>query len=345
MAGAGYPQQTLELERLSRYFQESRPNAFYELAERLKWGLFGSTIHLVSNCEDVTDWDISSSSDFNAVDETTVKLVGSTSMELVDVSTTKGTYIALDSAHKPDNEDWSDFNWICMLVCDDTNLRRENELMIQIMNNNVWSKEIAVPVCQTASMFEMKCIDISDLQRSKVNGFRFVNRRGTGSSEKVYIDQIVVTDLITGNGNGDQVSVGPVIGSVRVFPVETGATIRPGDTVEWSAFGVALGTANDARIIGVACQHDPYDVVTATDSSPKEILVATEGSIVWMRGSGTGVAAGEPILLGSDVINEAAGTATSNAEYGFGMALMNGAGTYSSSGDIACQIVQSTTED
>ena len=101
MAGAGYPQQTLELERLSRYFEEGKPNNFFDFSERMKWALFGSTTHLVSNCEDVTDWDISSSGDFNAVDEGTIKHTGSNSIELVDVSTIQGTFVTLDAGRSP----------------------------------------------------------------------------------------------------------------------------------------------------------------------------------------------------------------------------------------------------
>jgi hypothetical protein len=69
------------------------------------------------------------------------------------------------------------------------------------------------------------------------------------------------------------------------------------------------------------------------------------GSICWGRNSGTGAAAGEAVLMGSDVIAEAAGTATSNAEYGLGIALENNAGTYLASGDAAYYIQAFSTED
>jgi len=345
MAGAGSQQASYELKRLSTYLEEAGPGINRELLEKMKWAAFGSTIHLVSNCEDVTDWDISDSSNFNAVDEGTIIHVGSNSLELVDAGTTKGTYVTLDSGHRPKDEDWSDFNWCCFDICDDTAAREAGELTFQIRNNGSWQTALDVPTITTVDMFETVCVDISGVSRNHVDGFRFVNQRGTGSSEKVYISMIYVTDLITGTGDGSAISTGPVIGPVRVFPVETGATILPGDTVEWSAFGVATGTANDERIIGVACQHNAYTSVTASDTAHKEILVAVEGSIVMLRNDGTGMAVGEPGLLGSDVVTEAAGTATANAERAFCMSLENAAGTYLVSGDSRYQILSTTTED
>ena len=345
MAGAGYRHSTVIHESLQESYRNAGPGRNIAQDRLLKWGTQGSTIHLVSNCEDVTDWDISDSSNFNAVDDGTDYRVGSNAIELVDAGTTTGTYVTLDDGHKPDGEDWTDFNWICMWVHDDTAARTAGELKFQIKNAKDWNTAISVPINSNADMYELKTISIADCDRANVTGFRFVNNRGTGSSEKVYVDYIFVTDLVTGLGTGLSLCTGPVIGPVRSFPVATGATIVPGDTVEWGAFGVNTGTANDERIIGVACQNVSTTSTVAADATPKEILVACEGAIVWMRNDGSGMAVGEPGLLGSDVVTEAAGSATANAERAFCMSLENAATTEWASGDSAYQLMSASTED
>lgn len=340
-SGAGHRHSDTIFNSLSREAQEGFGPTFLE---KVRWASQGSTIHLISNCEDVSDWDIENASHFNAVNETTKIRVGSNAIELVDVSTTKGTCVTLDAGHRPNNENWNDFNWLCMYIEDDTGARTAGELQVQIRNGGVWGTLLNVPTT-TVDIYQLVCIDISSEERSNVDGFRFYNNRGTGSSEKVYVDNIFVTDLITGEGDGLALGTGPVIGPVRVFPLETGATILPGDPVSWSAFGVVSSSANDAHILGIACQHDTFTSVTASDTAPKEVLVACEGAIVFLRNDGTGMAKGEPGVFGSDVVTEAAGTATANAEYGFCMSLEDATTTAWKSGDTAYQIVQSTTED
>jgi len=325
---------------------EMGPGQNINFLRRLKWATQGSTIHVVSNCQDVTDWDIENSSHFNAVDEATVVNYGDNTIELVDVSTTTGTAVTLDSGHRPQDEDWSEFNWLCMSICDGTALRLAGELTVQIRNNGSWCTALNVPVNITADMFEMHCIDISAVDRGNVDGFRFVNQRGTGSSEKVYVDQILVTDLITGTGAGTAVSTGPVIGPVRMYPLIIGATIVPGDAVQWEVGGVNTGAANDPALIGIACQTTPsFTSVVSAEATPKEVLVAGQGAIVYCRNSGTAATVGEPALLGADVVAEAAGSATSNAEYGFLICLENAAGTYLASGDSAYMIALSCSDD
>jgi len=343
-SGAGYRHSVVVTEGLLRYLEEAGPGQNLDMLKRFKWASMGSTIHLVTNCEDVTDWDIEDSSNFNAVNEASDFRVGTNAIELVDAGTTVGTAVTLDSGHRPNDEDWSGFNWLCMFVHDDTAARTAGELTCQIRNSTTWGTVLSVPVT-TVDMWSMVCIDISGENRANVDGFRFVNQRGTGSDEKVYIDQIIVTDLITGTGDGDAIGTGPVIGPVRAFPIATGSTILPGDTVEWSAYGVATGTANDARILGVACQNDAFTSKVASDTVPNEVLVACEGSIVWLRNDGTGMAIGEPGILGSDVVTEGAGTAAGNAEYGFCMSLETSSTTAYASGDSAYEILNATTED
>jgi len=343
-SGAGYRHSTIITEDLPRYMQEMGPGQNLTLLKRLKWGAMGSTIHLVSNCEDVSDWDIEDSANFNAVNETTDIRVGSNAIELVDAGTTVGTAVTLDSGHRPNDEDWTGFNWLCFWVHDDTAARTAGELTCQIRNSGSWCTALNVPVT-TVDMWSLICIDISDVARANVDGFRFVNQRGTGSDEKVYIDQIFVTDLITGVGNGNALGTGPVIGPVRAFPIATGSTIVPGDPVEWSAMGVATGTANDARILGIACQEISTSSRVASDTVPNEVLVACEGSIVWLRNDGSGMAIGEPGIFGSDVVTEGPGTATSNAEYDFCMSLETSSTTAYASGDSAYQILNATSDD
>lgn len=343
MASAGRRQSTIIHENLSTVMQTTGPGFNYDYNQRLKWATQGSTIHLISNCEDVSDWDISSTTHFDAADEAVSADVrdGSNSIEIQSKTTTTGSTLTLDDGHRPNDEDWSDYNWLCLWIHDDTAARTAGELKIQIRNNGDWCTALSVPVT-TVDMWQLVCIDISAVDRNNVDGFRFYDNRSSGSTEKVYVDHIFVTDLITGVGDAAALCTGPVIGPVRVFPVTTGQTILPGDTVEWAAMGVSLGTANDARIIGVACQHDSYDSIIAADATPKEILVACEGSIVWMRNDGSGMAIGDSGLLGSDVVTKAAGSATANAEYAFCMSLETSSTTAYASGDSAYQIIQSS---
>lgn len=280
----------------------------HDFMQKLKWMTIGSTIHLVSNCEEIEDWDISDSANFNAIEETTDIRTGSGSLELVDAGTTTGTFVTLDEEHRPDSEDWSDFNWLCMWIHDDTAVRLTGELKVQIRNNGSWGTALNVPVVSNADVFEYCCIDISSLARSRVDGFRFVNNRGTGSSEKVYVDDIIVTDIITGN-NATQVAKGPVIGPIKPFRIKTGETINPGESCNLEqGLLVTAGAENDVGLVGVACQHDAYTSKTATDSLPNEVWVAVAPAIIICRNDGTGCAAGDGVALASGAITLAEGT-------------------------------------
>jgi len=343
-SGAGYRHTTVVNEGLTRYMDEMGPGNNLDFLRRLKWATQGSTIHVVSNCQDVTDWDISDSSAFNAVDEATVVNYGDNSLELFDITSTTGTFVTLDAGHRPVDEDWTEFNWMCFSICDAV-ARTAGEYTFQIRNNGEWSAEVAVPTITTVAMFETVCADISGLDKGNVDGFRFVNQRGTGSSEKVYVDSIIVTDIITGTGDGDAIGTGPVIGPIRSFPLIIGATILPGDAVQWEVGGVNTGSGNDAALLGIACQSTAYSSLVSAEATPKEIFIACQGAVVYLRNDGSGMSVGEPGILGSDVVTEGAGTATGNAEYGFCVSLENSAGTYLVSGDSAYVLAVASSED
>jgi hypothetical protein len=344
-SGAGFKQLTAKLPEMQEAMRTAGAGFPLDLLKVLKYCAVGSTIHPISNCEDVTDWDIESSGVFNAVNETSKIRVGSNALELVDIGSVKGNFVTLDDLHRPQGEDWTEFNWLCMWLHDDTGARLAGELTVQIRNNGTWSDELNVPICSAADMWQLKCIDITGIAKNKVDGFRFVNQRGSGASEKVYVDEIFVTDLITGVGSGS-VATGPVFGPCTILPVETGATIVPGDPVEWGVFGVNTGTANDERIIGIACQDVPMTSVIASDTALKQVIVAIAGAVVFMRNDATGPTVGEPVLFGSDVVTEAAGSGTSNAERGFAISLEDAAGGATLvSGDTAYLILKSGSED
>jgi len=259
----------------------------------------GSHIRLVSNCEEIEDWDISSSGNFTAVEETTIKKTGSTALELVDAGTTKGTFVTLDEEHRPKNENWEWANFLCMWVEDGSAARTAGELTIQIKNGGTWGTELAVPLVSNVDKPEYKCIDISGEDRGNVTGFRFVNQRGTGSSEKVYIDEIVITDLIAGAGDGVTCFVGPVRGPVLPYRMETGS-ITPGNAVNLENGLACAGAADDTALIGVACcTSAPTTAITATDAAPKEVWVAQAGAVVRGRADTAGAAAGDAISLGT----------------------------------------------
>jgi len=313
--------------------------------KKLKVLAMGSTIHLVSNCEDVTDWDISDSSVFNAVNETSDIRTGSNAIELVDVGTTKGDFVTLDDVHRPEREDWGEFNWLCLWIHDDSALRLTGELTIQIRNNLTWCTAINVPVCQSADMFEYKCIDISGIDKNNVDGIRFVNQRGTGSDEKVYIDQIIVTDFITGVGDGAAIGVGPVIGPCAIAEVISGATILPGDTVQFAQPGVKLGVADGFELIGVAGQFEATDSYVASDTAPVEVIYAAQGATVMFRNDGTGLAIGNSGKLATDVVAKGAGRATASAEKDFCYSLETSTGASWKSGDSSYLLAMAGTED
>jgi len=291
----------------------------YDVQKLLFRMAMGSHIRLVSNCEEIEDWDISNSSYFNAVEETSVKLTGSTSLELVDAGTTKGTFVTLDEEHRPKNEDWTCFNFICFSVHDATAVRLAGELTFQIKNGDTWSAEQAMPVNSNASTWEYKVVEITDLDRGNVTGFRFVNQRGTGSSEQVYVDQIVVTDLVAGAGNGAVVGTGPVIGPVLPYRMDTGS-ITPGNAVNLEHGLAEAGAADDVALIGLACcETGLTTAITATDARPSDVWVASQGAIVRMRNDGSGSAAGDSVKLGTSglVVTEMSTT----VEKGFAIAL------------------------
>jgi hypothetical protein len=342
-SGAGFRQMKNIAKNINEY---AREGFGVELIKHLLWATKGSTVQLVSNCEDVSDWDIENTSHFNAVNETSdIRGDGSNSIELVDVSTTKGTTVALDEAHRPNNEDWTWANWLCMWIHDDTGARLSGELTFQIRNNGEWSAEVNVPTLAAADFWYLRCIDITGLARGHVDGFRFVNQRGTGSSEKVYIDEIFITDLVSGIGAGSALCTGPVFGPVIMLPVVTGSTIVPGDPVEWGVMGVATATADDERIIGIACQGTPTSNYVASDTVPVEVPVLFTSGIFYARNDATGMAVGEPALFGADVVTEAAGTATAAAEKAFCISLETSSGATIASGDSAFQLMNMGTED
>lgn len=345
--GAGYGRMIVVTEDLRRYMQEMGPGQNLDLLRRLKWAGVGSTKHLVSNCEQSTDWDASNASHFAVTDEATIIHSGDNSLELVDAGTTTGTFITLDEGHRPQNEDWSEFNWLCLDICDHSaTARLADELKVQIRNNGDWCTALSVPTVATTAMYELLCIDISGVARAHVDGFRFVNNRGTGSSEKVYVSEIYVTDVITGVGDGTAVFTGPAFGRIIALPLATGAiTVVPGDPVKWQVNGINTLAANEYVCVGVACQHTPVETSrVGADATPKEMLVALPGSIVWGRNDGTAAALGGTVIMASDVLAKGVGTATSNAERDLAISLENAAGTYVASGDTAYMINPASIE-
>lgn len=259
----------------------------------------GSIIRVVSNCESITDFDIEDSGNFDVTAEATKNRTGSSALLLDDAGSTKGKFLTLDVDRRPLREDWTGFNWLCMWVEDVSALRLAGELTIQISNNRNFSSEISVPVCQTADKPEYKCIDITGVARGAVDGFRFVNQRGTGSNEKVVIDEIIVTDMITGVGDGTQAFTGPVRGPCQVWPVASGETLNPGETVNFQAGELTAGVQNDTSLIGVVCQVSPTTSTVATDTALKEVIIAAAGAVVIGRWDGTGGADADNVMLAS----------------------------------------------
>jgi len=302
-----------------------------------KFATIGSTIHNVSNCEDVSDWDISDSANFNAVNETTDIRTGSNAIELVDAGTTVGTTVALNSAHCPDNEDWSEFNWLCFWTHDDTALRTTDELKIQIKNNGTWGTAISVPVNTTADVFELKCINISGEDRAHVDGFRFVNNRGTGSDEKVYVDDIFVTDLITGEGSNTEIAAGPVAGPVRPFRIASGQTVVPGCGVNWELCEGHLAAANDTAVIGIVCQTTDFVNRVSSDTVPKYALMACSGAVVYCMNVGATVL-GDGVCVGAGALGVS--DASTNVTYSFARALETGTDNWHTAYQLALQLTQ-----
>ena len=201
------------------------------------------------------------------------------------------------------------------------------------MNNLTWCDGLAVPVCQSADMFEYKCINIQGIDRANVDGFRFVNQRGSGGSEKVYIDEIIVTNVITGVGDGVRVATGPIMaGNIMPLPIQSGATITPGETVEWSSMGIIEGTDSDEGIIGIACQFEGDGAIVASDTAPKEAWVAISG-IFLLRNDGTGLVKGAAGIIASNVVDAGVGTGTAAAETDCLVSLEDSTTTAWASGD------------
>jgi len=297
--GGGHKHSTVMLESLNYYAKTGLANQ--DFLGLLKRCAVGSTIHLVSNCESVTDWDIQDANYFNATAEGTKKRTGSHALNLIDVGSVKGYKVTLDEDRRPDREDWTNFYWLCMWVEDVSALRLTGELVFQIRNNGSWSAETNVPVCTTADVPEYHCIDISGLARGSVDGFRFVCRRGSGGSEVTIVDEIIVTDMITGTGDATQAATGPVIGPCVVISVAAGQTLNPGEFVNFEAGEGHAGVQNDAAVVGVVCQVDP-DVATSwagSDTAPKQVLMARAPAIVILRDSGSGCTAGDAVIIAS----------------------------------------------
>jgi len=267
--------------------------------QRLIWRmLHGSLTRLVSNCEEIEDWDIEDSGEFNAVEETSTKLTGSTSLELATDSsvTTLGTYVKMDDEHKPDNENWDGFNFLVLMVRDDTTARAATDLAVQISNAGVWQTVKYVPVVSNVDCWECKVIEIRDWDRSKVDGFRFVNYRNV-ASKTVYVDTIEVTDLVAGYGDGVVLGTGPVIGPVIPMRMDTG-TIYPGNAANLEHGLVESGAENDVGIVGLVCaDKNMKNIITATDSVPNMVWVARRGAIVRMRNDSGGSVSGDPVAL------------------------------------------------
>lgn len=302
--GAGYkhedrdyvaPVERTEIER------EFGPGFYWSAWQLSKFATFGSTIHMVSNCETVTDWDISSASNFNCVAGTPDLRTGSDSLELDSLTTTLGSTLTLDTNHRPDREDWTEFNWLCMWVHDDTAARLADELTVQIRNNGDWCTALSVPVNANVDVYEIKCIDISGIDRGCVDGFRFVDQRSSASSEKVYIDSIFVTDLITGEGSNTEIAAGPVYGPVRPIKVATGQTMVPGCGINWEACEGHLAAADDTAVVGICCQTTDFATRAGSDSNPKYVLAACSGAVVYCMNVGATVL-GDGCLVGTGAL-------------------------------------------
>ncbi len=345
-SGGGYPQLKTKT-WLSRAEQDRIGSPSKDELKRLRWATQGSTIHVISNCEGIDDWDLGSTTNFNCISSATARC-GSASLSLVNTTTTAGDYVELDEAHRPQGEDWTEFGWVCMFVHDTTTLRTAAaNYTIQLRNAGVWGNEIAMLINTTASMWEYQCIDISGEDRNNVDGFRFVHRRGANAGAVCLVDYIIATDLITGTGAATEVGAGPVIGPVRTFPILTGSTIVPGDAVNFEAIGVDTGAAGDIAILGIACQTigDPATGWVASDTSLREVLVATEGSVVLLHGDDTGAVIGGGLKLGTNTVIKSAGAGTADGEQGFAKALETSTGATIKNGHQFCQIIAATLEN
>jgi hypothetical protein len=344
--GGGYPQlATKQIKSRAEYDKEGSPCK--EELKRLRWASQGSTIQVVSNCEGISDWDVGSATNFNCIAQATGR-ENNGSISLVNTTTTAGDTLTLNDSHRPQGEDWSDFNWICMWVQDVTTVRTAAyNYTFQIRNNGEWSVEIALPIVGTHTVWELKCINIEAYARGNVDGFRFVHRRGANAGVAVYIDNIIVTDLITGVGSAATMCTGPVIGSVRVMPVNSGQTVYPGDPLNWLTSGVSLAAADDIAVVGVMCQNTAITSEVATDTVLREVLVACEGAIVLCRNDGTGCAIGKAGHIGtaSIILTVGAGGAASGSELDCFRCLEASTGNTFKSGDTYYQVIAATTED
>ncbi len=331
----------------AEYDREASP-AKDEL-KKLRWAAQGSTIRIVSNCEGIADWDVGSTVTFACVAETTDYFEGSACLSLVNTTTTPGDFCTLDDDHSPDGEDWSEFNWLCMWIHDKTTLRTTaNNYKFQIRNAGVWSAEVALNINTTATTWEFQCMDISGVDRNCVDGFRFVHQRGANAGAECFVDLIQLADVITGTGNAATMGTGPVIGSIRTFPIATGSTITPGLPVTLTAGGAAAGTTDSIAVIGIACQEKATSAGwAATDTILREVLVAVEGSFVWCRGDDTGCTIGNAGHCGTSALNvvKGAGAGASGAELGWLRAMETTTGAKVKKGDQLYQIIAATTEN
>lgn len=343
--GAGFPQ-TLVRQFRTRALYDKEGSPAKEELKRIRWAIQGSTIQLISNCEGIDDWDVGSTTNFACVAEAAVYRGGNGSLELVNTTTTEGDTLTLDEAHRPQSEDWSDMNWLGFWVYDVTTARTATyNYKFQIRNAGVWSAEQAFTVGLTADRWYHTCYDIIGLNRNSVDGFRIVHRRGANAGALVYVDDIIVTDIIAGAGITGAVAVGPCIGgSIKSYRVATGSTVVPGDAVSFDIEGGVI-TGGTNLIIGVAMQETLNAAGWAsTDTAIKEVLVATSGALAF-RNDATGCTIANGAKLGSDVVTKSAGIGTADGELTFAKCLETSTGAALKDSDSYYQLMSFPTEN
>jgi len=213
----------------------SRQQGLKDVLDQLQLSAGFNLVYPVNDCEDSTEFDESTSGEFD------VTAIGSgkvgTDAILLTATTAESGYVSTDDIVEsgpipPDINgdqwvDWRDVDYIGWWQQCNTGFNTAGELTFRLKNNGTWSAAQNV-AAGTDSVWQRQEIDISSLDRDKVQAIRFDNEAPI--TEAVEIDDIIRYKHSNGKG--------PVMGPCIAVQIKNGVTTARGNICEYESAAV-----------------------------------------------------------------------------------------------------------
>lgn len=333
MAGVAKPRNLQEL--VAAFGMEdqssSRQQGLRDVLNQLQLSAGFNLIHPVNDCETVGEFTESTDGEFDVAAAGSGK-EGSNAIKMTATTADAG-YVYTDDIYNSgpiptdvntdQHMDWRDSNYVGWWQKCDTGFNTAGEMQFRIKNNGTWSAAQNV-AAGTDSVWQRQEIDISSLDRDKVEEIRFDNNNDN-AAEAVQVDAII--RYMHSNGKG------PVLGPCMAFPIKSGVTIARGNICEFEAGTtrrIDLEAAAGVETLGPC-------VVGGTGNAQGTVWAVVQiGGLAYLRAGGT-IVAGEGCIWGA--AHTIIGATTGEDENNFAKALEGGAVNV----DLMCFIAKAVT--